>query len=303
MNHREFITRQETIDLDGLAHVPIKIAYTDLGKGAPLVVLHGIPTWSYLYHAVIDRLARHHRVIAPDFIGHGMSDQRDMFDRSLVAQRAMVVRLLDALGLERATLVGHDTGGGVALMMGVENPERVERLVLSNIVAYDSWPIDDMISVGHPGWKTKSNAAIREFLVAGFKDGLSRKDRLTPEFVEGIIAPYITDVGKISLIRNASALNTSHTTMLVDRHAGIKAPTLLAWGVDDPWQPITDGERLARDIPGARLVRIENASHWVPQDAPEDWANAVLAFTSGCAAGPLDRTHGVSAPPPAQPLT
>ena len=278
MDHHSFTARQRRITLNNVAHAPVEIAYTDLGRGPPLLLMHGIPTWSFLYHEVIDKLAETHRVIAPDFIGHGNSDRRDRFDRSLLAQRAMILGLMDGLGLARATLIGHDTGGGVALIMAVENPDRVERLVLSNIVAYDSWPIDDMISLAHPGWARKSNDEIRDFLVAGFKDGLSRKERLTPEFIEGVIAPYITDEGKISLIRNASGLNTSHTTMLIGRHGQIRAETLLVWGVDDPWQPISDGERLAQEIPGARLVRVENASHWIPQDAPTEWLQHVLGF-------------------------
>ncbi|MCR9120984.1 MAG: alpha/beta hydrolase [Phyllobacteriaceae bacterium] len=280
MHHSDFSARQRHVTLNGIAHVPVRIAYTDLGKGPPLILMHGIPTWSYLYHEVIDRLAETNRVIAPDFIGHGNSDKRDLLDRSLVAQRAMILSLMDALGLDRATLIGHDTGGGVALIMAVENAERVDRLVLSNIVAYDSWPIDDMISLGHPAWAKKSNDETREFLVGGFKDGLSRKDRMTAEFVDGIVAPYVTDEGRISLIRNASGLNTSHTTMLMDRHKDIAAETLLVWGVDDPWQPIADGERLAQDIPDASLVSVENASHWIPQDAPQEWLASVQPFVS-----------------------
>ncbi|MGF1649839.1 MAG: alpha/beta fold hydrolase [Hyphomicrobiaceae bacterium] len=278
MNHLQFAARQKRITLSGVAHVPLDIAYTDLGSGSPVLLMHGIPTWSFLHSEVIDRLAERHRVIAPDFIGHGHSDQRDMFDRSLVAQRKMILALMDALQLPQAHLIGHDTGGGVALIMAVENQDRVDRLVLSNIVAYDSWPIDDMIHVGHPGWARKSAQEIRDFLVAGFKDGLSRPDRLTPEFTNGIVAPYLTETGKISLIRNASGLNTSHTMMLVDRHAQIKAKTLLVWGEDDPWQPVTDGERLAAEIPKARLVRIPNASHWITQDAPSEWLGHVIPF-------------------------
>lgn len=278
MNHHDFIARQQSVMLDGVAHRPVEIAYTDIGDGPPLILLHGIPTWSYLYHAVIDALAADYRVIAPDFIGHGSSDQRDMFDRSLVAQRAMVLGLMDHFGLARATLIGHDTGGGVALIMGVENQDRVDRLVLSNIVAYDSWPIDDMLQVGDPAWRAKSNDEIREFLAGGFADGLSHEDRLTDEFVDGIVAPYITDAGKISLIRNASGLNTSHTMMVVDRHHTIAAKTLLVWGVDDPWQPVGDGEKLAAEIPDARLVRVANASHWIQQDAPDEWLAPVLEF-------------------------
>lgn len=280
MKHAQFITCQKHVILEGLAHWPVDIAYTDIGSGPPLILMHGIPTWSFLYHEVIDRLAETNRVIAPDFIGHGSSDQRDGLDRSLLAQRDMIVMLMDALGLEKATLVGHDTGGGVALIMAVENQDRVDRLVLSNIVAYDSWPIDDMIQVGHPGWAKKSNQEIRDFLVGGFDDGLSRKDRLTPEFVDGIVAPYITDRGKVSLIRNASSLNTNHTTMLIGRHETIRAKTLLVWGEDDPWQPIEDGEKLAQEIPDVTLVRVANASHWIPQDAPEEWLASVQPFVS-----------------------
>lgn len=278
MNHQDFIACQRYVDLPGIAHEPVRIAYTDVGEGAAVIVMHGIPTWSYLYHDVIDALAKQNRVIAPDFIGHGSSDQRDLFDRSLVAQRAMIVALMEHLGLPSASLIGHDTGGGVALMMAVENPERVDRLVLSNIVAYDSWPIDDMISVGHPAWRSKSTDEIRDFLVGGFNDGLTRKERLTSEFVDGIVAPYVTEAGKISLIRNASGLNTSHTTMLAPRHKQIAAETLLVWGVDDPWQPISDGRKLAAEIPNARLVEIARASHWIPQDAPTEWLEHVAPF-------------------------
>jgi haloalkane dehalogenase len=278
MNHLDFSARQRHVELSGIAHQKVGIAYTDIGKGDAVIVMHGIPTWSYLYHDVIEELARHNRVIAPDFIGHGNSDQRDVFDRSLMAQRSMILALMDYLGLDTVSLVGHDTGGGVALMMAIENPDRVKRLILSNTVAYDSWPIDDMIEIGRPDWKSKSTNEIREFLTGGFSDGLSRKERLTQEFIDGIVAPYVTEIGKISLIRNASGLNTSHTTMLVPQHGDITAETLLVWGVDDPWQPISDGERLADEILNARVAKGPNASHWIQQDAPEEWLAYVGPF-------------------------
>ena len=84
------------------------------------------------------------------------------------------------------------------------------------------------------------------------------------------------------MIRNASALNTNHTTMLIDRHKDIAAPTLVLWGIHDPWQRLGDGEKLAEEIPGARLVRLENASHWLQQDAPQDFAGAVIQFIASC---------------------
>ncbi|HEX9767865.1 MAG TPA: alpha/beta hydrolase [Kiloniellales bacterium] len=275
---KAFRSRQRRVMLDGIAHLPLEVAYTDVGTGEPVLLLHGIPTWSYLYHDVIPLLEPHCRVLAPDFLGHGYSDRRDCFDRSLRAQTRMVLALLDELGIRKATVVGHDTGGGVALILGIGHPERVDRLVLSNVVAYDSWPIDDMIALGNPNWRDKPAAEVASFVASGLPDGLHNAERLTPEFERNIVAPYSDEEGKISLIRNASALNTNHTTALVDRHRNIAAPTLVLWGVHDPWQTIADGERLAREIPNARLCRLENASHWLQQDAPADFAREVIAF-------------------------
>lgn len=277
MTHEEFRARQRRLPLDGLGPLELEMAYTDVGSGDPVLLLHGIPTWSYLYHDVIPLLEPHCRVLAPDFLGHGYSDHRDRFDRSLVAQTAAILRFLDLLGLDRVTFVGHDTGGGVALIMAIEHPERVERLILSNVVAYDSWPIGDMIALGDPTWRSKNAAEVAAFVDSGLSDGIHHPDRLTAEFREGIVAPYLSDDGKLSLIRSASALNTNHTMALVDRHAAIRAPTLLLWGVHDPWQWIQDGERLAAEIPNARLRRVD-ASHWIPQDAPGEFAAEIVAF-------------------------
>lgn len=275
--HEAFRGRQRTLELEGLGPSALRMAYTDVGSGEPVVLLHGIPTWSFLYADVVPLLEPHCRVIAPDFLGHGWSDRRDRFDRSLTAQTAAVLALLDALEIERATFVGHDTGGGVALILGIEHPERVSRLVLSNVVAYDSWPIGDMVALSDPSWRAKPVQEVVEFVAGGLPDGIHNEERLTPEFREGIVAPYADEEGKISLIRNASALNTNHTMALVDRHAEIEAPTLVLWGVHDPWQTIADGERLAEEIPNAELVRVE-ASHWIPQDAPFEFAGEIAAF-------------------------
>jgi haloalkane dehalogenase len=275
--HEAFRKRQRALELEGLGPLPLRMAYTDAGSGEPVLLLHGIPTWSFLYADVIPLLEPHCRVLAPDFVGHGWSDRRDRFDRSLTAQTAAVLALLDALEIERATIVGHDTGGGVALILGIEHPDRVARLVLSNVVAYDSWPIGDMVALSDPSWRAKPVSEVVAFVAGGLPDGIHNADRLTPAFREGIVAPYADEEGKISLIRNASALNTNHTMALVDRHGEITAPTLVLWGRHDPWQTIADGERLAQEIPNAELVSVE-ASHWIPQDTPDEFAAGILRF-------------------------
>lgn len=263
------------------AHIPVRIRYIDDGEARQGVVLlmHGIPTWGYLYHSVIPRLVcAGYRVIAPDFLGHGWSDRRDRLDRSFQDQTRVILGLLSALGLERVDIVGHDTGGAVALILAIEHSATVRRLVISNSVCYDRFD-DDMLDFGHPmRWKQRSISEVVEALEGSLRAGLSRNGKLSEMFREGIIAPWASEEGKLSLLRNASALNPNQTMALVDRHQNIKAPTLVIWGADDPWQSPDDGRRLSAEIPKATFQLISDASHWLQQDAPEQFSEFVLKF-------------------------
>ena len=136
-----------------------------------------------------------------------------------------------------------------------------------------------MLDFGHPlRWKTRSIADLVEEIEASLAAGLSDRNQLTDEFRQGIIAPWASEEGKLSLLRNASALNANQTMALVDRHGDISARTMILWGMDDPWQKSADGQQLAQEIPGAVFRAIDGASHWVQQDAPEKFSEAVLEF-------------------------
>jgi len=282
-NWQEFRAVQQELVLpaDTAAHIPVKIRYIDIGEAklSTILLMHGIPTWGYLYHAVIPILVQAgYRVLAPDFLGHGWSDRRDRFDRSFQDQARMIVALLSALDIKQIDVVGHDTGGAVALILAIEHPQVVNRLIIANSVCYDRFD-DDMLDFGHPlRWKARPIADLVAALEESLAAGLSKKSRLTPDFREGIIAPWSSEEGKLSLLRNASALNANQTMALVDRHHTITAPTLILWGMDDPWQKSEDGMQLASEIPGAIFQGIENASHWLQQDAPEQFSTALLKF-------------------------
>ncbi|MEA5448228.1 alpha/beta fold hydrolase [Leptolyngbya sp. CCNP1308] len=263
------------------AHIPVTIRYIDRGEArlGTVLLMHGIPTWGYLYHAVIPPLVQvGYRVLAPDFLGHGWSDRRDRFDRSFQDQARMITALLAALNLQQVDVVGHDTGGAVALILAIEHPAVVNRLVITNSVCYDRFD-DDMLDFGHPlRWKPRPVSDLVAALEESLAAGLSNPDRLTSEFRAGMIAPWASEEGKLSLLRNASALNANQTMALVDRHGDIAAPTLVLWGMDDPWQKAEDGRQLASEIPGARFQPIEGASHWIQQDAPEQFSQALVEF-------------------------
>ena len=116
----------------------LEVAFYDEGSGDPVVFLHGIPTNSFLWKDAPPALDGERRAIAPDMVGYGQSSMRDGFDRSIRAQEAMLDDLLNHLGVDGVSLVGHDLGGGVALRYASHNPDAVDELVLSNAVTYDS---------------------------------------------------------------------------------------------------------------------------------------------------------------------
>lgn len=277
LSYDEWTAAQDrtTVSVDGHE---LRVAYYQDGEenGDPIVFLHGIPTCSYLWAEVVPAIAEERRVIVPDMVGYGQSSMDDGFDRSIRAQEEMIDGLLEKLGLDSCAFVGHDLGGGVGLRLAARRPERVERLVLSNAVAYDSWPIETIVELGLP--ETAEETSVDEFqeLLGGMMENTLADPERSEWFVEGMKAQWGSEEALVSLVRNAAATNTNHTTEIDP--AGIEAPTLLLWGADDDFQPIEYAERLNEDVPDSELVGIEGARHWVPVDRPEEYAERLSAF-------------------------
>jgi pimeloyl-ACP methyl ester carboxylesterase len=145
-----------------------------------------------------------------------------------------------------------------------------------NTVCYDSWPIEAMLQFGHPETYRKLSASTAlTLLKKALKQGFASNP--SDELMDGLLAPYSTEIGKLSLIRNAAALNTNLTTEITSLLSKIQIPTRIIWGEDDRFQVVRYGERLAWDIPGTELVRIKDARHFVMIDKPEEVTRHLLA--------------------------
>ena len=274
MNWREFQAKQRVAEVGDRF-----ISYIDEGASDPVVLLHGIPTWGYLWHEVIPQLSRTHRVLAPDLSGFGFSDKSDRFDRSIARQAEWIDEWMQQLGIDRAAIVAHDIGGGVALRLATLFPQRVTRLCVMNSICYDSWPIELMLQFGHPeAFRKMSASTAITTLKQALKMGFAKSP--ADELLDALLAPYQTEVGKLSLIRNAAALNTNLTTEITHLLPKIAVPVLILWGEDDKFQLVKYAERLAADIPGARLTRIQDARHFLMFDQAAQVASEVSAFIS-----------------------
>ena len=160
-----------------------RLAYLDEGSGPPVLLIHGIPTSSLLWRKVIPVLAPTHRVIAPDMLNYGKSDKPVDADVSVAAQSRLLVKVLDALGIGRADVVAHDIGGGVAQLIAVNQPQRIKKLVLSNAVCFDSWPIPEfkpLQAIGAEGMMSLEAflSMMRDFLPRGVHQGNALSDEV-----------------------------------------------------------------------------------------------------------------------------
>jgi haloalkane dehalogenase len=127
VDRREYPFEPRTLDVDGA-----RMSYLDEGEGAPIVMVHGTPTWSFLYRHLIRELRSRYRCVAPDHLGFGLSDRPRGWSYRPEDQAGNLARLIERLALEDLTLVVHDCGGPIGLAYALEHPENVRRLVLFN---------------------------------------------------------------------------------------------------------------------------------------------------------------------------
>lgn len=256
-----------------------RLAYFDEGKGPVVLLIHGIPTSSQLWRDIIPVLAKTHRVIAPDMLNYGKSDKPAGADVSIAAQSHLMVGLLDALGVARADIVGHDIGGGVAQLLAVNYPQRVEKLVLASSVCFDSWPIPEFKPLLDPAAEAgmsldEFTAMMRSFL----PQGVHRQHALDSVALDRLMQPWEGEQGKRALFRNFRRLNPEYTQAIADQLGQIDCPTLILWGRQDPFQKPVYAEKLQRAIPGARLKWFDQASHWLMEEIPDEVAAELNAF-------------------------
>ncbi|MFB6204991.1 MAG: alpha/beta fold hydrolase [Haloglomus sp.] len=281
MDHEQWSDEQEdtSVIVDGHS---VRMAYRDAGpteRDEPrdtLVFVHGVPTWGYLWRRVAPAFEDEFRVVVPDLVGYGNSSMREGFDRSIRAQEQALDDLLDHLGVDSFTFVGHDIGGGAALRFAAHQPARVDRFVASNLVCYDSWPVEFIVNLGLPRTEEMDREEFEGQLDFAFADGAHGEP--DHAFVEGMEAPWLRDGGQRAIARAAVATNTNHTTEI--DYGAIDTELLCLWAEDDVMQPIEYGERLAEDV-GGEVVRLSDAYHWVPEDVGTEYREELSAFLDG----------------------
>lgn len=242
-----------------------QIHYADAGEGKPVLFLHQTPRSWTEFRDVLPIVGRRRRAIAMDTLGYG--DSSPPAQDTIESYAEGPLALMDALGIERASVVGHHTGGVVAVHLAAEHPDRVDRLVLSCTRLVDA--------AGRRRRQSLDDAAPRDdgsHLVELWRG----RQAIYPEGRRDLLAAFIVDALKAGWPRAGRGHMAVADYVMETRLPRIQAPTLLLCGTLDPTFP--DQARMATALPQATVEEIEGGMVPLPDQMPERFAAAVLAF-------------------------
>ena len=263
-----------------------QVVYRIAGDGPPVVLVHGMVNASRHWAAVAERLAERHLVIAPDLIGHGDS-ATPRGDYSLGAHAAVIRDLLSALGIERATMVGHSLGGGVAMVYFWQFPERVERLALVSSGGLGDEVSPLLRSAALPGASALISLATHRFVTGNLdRAGIALRERgswigAQLQAVARALRPLESAGQREAFVQTLRAVIDRHGQRVsaTDRLYLLRdMPTLIAWGERDRTIPVEHGIAAHRAIPGSRFVTIPGAAHFPHIERPDELAAALEDF-------------------------
>ncbi len=256
-----------------------RLAYVDVNSeaGDPVVCLHDLGGDLDDFGPVYEAISSQRRVLGMDLVGFGKSDKPPL-DEPVWLYGRLLAGFVDALDLERVSIVGHGLGALVAALLAIEHPDRVGRLVLSAppgfptldeeslATAVNRYAFDYVTALDDEGRRSWFEAA-----TAGWNDRL--------EALLGVRNALAVSLGFRPWARALEAVaGGAFSHGLADRVGEIAAPTLVVWGVDDPITPFAGAASLHDAIPGARLVAVEECGHMPMHEQPEVFGGAVATF-------------------------
>jgi haloalkane dehalogenase len=265
------------VEQDGL-----RMHYVDEGAGDPVLLLHGEPTWAFLYRKMIPTIGQAARVVAPDYFGFGRSDKpTDIGAYSYDFHFESIERFVDELDLRETTVVVQDWGGPIGLRLAVERPDRVTRLVILNT------------GVGAGRAPSEEWLRFREFvrrvgpdLVPGQLIRITCLNELPDEVVEAYNAPFPTAESKAGVLAFPELVPTElehpSAAKMLEVRAALESwdrPALVLFSDSDPIFTTVAAEHMASRIPGAGPAEtVAGAGHFLQEEKGEQIAGRIVRF-------------------------
>jgi len=261
-------------------------AFVKAGSGPAVLLLHGMGCDHTTWEPVIEKLARRHTVIAPDLLGHGRSD-KPRADYSVGGYANGMRDLLTVLGIDKATVVGHSLGGGVAMQFGYQFPERTERLILvaPGGLGPEVTPIIRAVTL--PGFHTVMGVltlpGLRQ-LTTGMLRAAAKSDQAALRDLDEIagIVDNLRDPGARRalkhVVRACVDLRGQIITMVDRAYLTREMPMCVIWGSDDLVIPTKHADHVRRTAETAEVKIVADAGHFPHKDHPAEFVRHVERF-------------------------
>jgi pimeloyl-ACP methyl ester carboxylesterase len=273
-----------------------RAVYRIAGSGPAVVLIHGMLNSSSHWQSVAMNLARDHTVLAPDLIGHGDS-AAPRGDYSLGAHAASIRDLMSAVGIERASIVGHSLGGGVAMQFFYQFPQRVERLALISSGGLGREVSPTLRTAALPGFSALLSMTIRPRLLAGMA---ASGHRLRQRGIGAGV--YLQAIARaLRPLENADARQAflqSLRSVIDVRGQRVSAtdrlyllesmPTMIVWGERDHTIPLAHGRRAHQAIPHSYFHTLANAAHFPHLEDPHGLSELLREFIQGTRPGLIE---------------
>jgi pimeloyl-ACP methyl ester carboxylesterase len=269
----------------------LKLHYVDEGQGAPVVMVHGNPSWSFYYRGLIKELSQDHRVLVPDHIGMGLSDKpgAEAYDHTLKSRVDDLEGWLESLKVRKdITLVVHDWGGMIGMAWACRHLERIKRLIVLN-----TWAFEFPAGLKMPWQIALARTPLGPLAVQGFNafcrgaatQCVTRRP-LSREIMAAYLAPYDTWANRLAVLRFVQDIpvkldDRAYELMKwtgANLHKLAEVPMLLAWGGKDFVFNDAFYNEWRRRFPKAQTLYLADAGHYVLEDAPEEIIPAARAF-------------------------
>lgn len=261
------------------------IHYRDEGEGDPLVFVHGLLVDGRLWRNVTPHLQARHRCIVPDWpLGAHRTALAPGADRSPRGIAHLIADFLDALALERVTIVANDTGGAISQILASERPERLSGLALTNCDCLENFlppllrPLQWLAHVPGAYWPIAQQMRSARLRRSRLGFGMLSHKPLPDELTAAWVAPMRDRAVRRDMVATLKAIDRRDTLGAAERLHEHPLPLLLAWAPDDLMFPLRFATRLAAMVPGARLEQIPESRAFVPEDQPELLAELVDEF-------------------------
>ncbi|CAA6799523.1 MAG: Haloalkane dehalogenase 2 [uncultured Sulfurovum sp.] len=258
-----------------------KIHYVDEGEGEVLLLLHGNPTWSFLYRDMIAELKNDFRVIAPDYAGFGLSIASKDFGFKADEHAKLMNEFVEKMDLNNTTIMVQDWGGPIGFDIAINQPERIKAFVIGNTWA---WELE---RVGHKAFSTLFGGYVGQFIswlnngVVGFFMSQGVEHELSDEVLAMYDAPF----------KSRSHRKQTHVfpAQLWDADEFLKSvyegletiadkPALIVWGTEDFAFQEPERERFEETFKNHKTVLLEEAGHFIQEDAPKEISTAIKVW-------------------------